>query len=161
MHRKTIVILLLLLACCLSIQNAHGAMVKLSLDELVTQADLIVMGCVESVKSEMVEGKIFSFATVSVTSKIKGEPEATQDQVVVRFPGGTLGDVAMKVEDSPDYKQGEEVLLFLKRIENQPGYSTAGSSQGKFLIKNHIVVKENIPLDQFLERIQSLISSAR
>ena len=155
------IILPLLFLCCLSVQNGHGAMVKLSLEQLVADADLIILGTVDSVQSEQAEGKIFSFATVSVNLKIKGEPEATQDKVVVRFPGGTVGDVGMKVEDSPDYEQGEEVLLFLQKIENQPGYRTAGSSQGKFLIKNHVVVKETISLDQFLEKIQSIIRSAR
>jgi hypothetical protein len=151
------VILLLLFFCCLSIQNGHGAMVKLSLEQLVTDADLMVLGTVDSVQSELVEGKIFSFATVSVNLKIKGEPEGTQDKIVVRFPGGTVGDVGMKVEDSPDYKQGEEVLLFLQKTKTQLEYVTVGSSQGKFLMKNNIVVRENIPLDQFIERIQRIM----
>jgi hypothetical protein len=161
MNRKTIVILLLLFACCLSIQNGHGAMVKLSLEELVADADLIIVGTVDSVQSELVEGRIVSFATVSVRLKAKGEMEPTQDEIIVRFPGGMVGDVGMKVEDSPDFKKGEEILLFLQKTKTPSVYMTVGSSQGKFMIRNHIVVRENIPLHQFVERIQRIMHPAK
>jgi hypothetical protein len=143
----------------LPIPNAQGAMVKLSLEQLVEDSDLVILGTVEWVESELIMGKIFSFATISVKSKIKGESEATQNKIVIKFPGGTVGDLAMKVEDSPDYKKGEKVLIFLKKIQNQPYYRTLGASQGRFLIKNHIVLKENTLLDQFLEKIQSIMRS--
>jgi hypothetical protein len=132
-------------------------MMKLSIEQLVADADLIILGTVDCVQSEMEEGKIFSLATVSVNLKIKGEPAPTQEKIIVRFPGGAVGDVGMKVEDSPDFKKGEEVLLFLQKTKTLSEYMTVGSSQGKFMIRNHIVVRENLPLDQFLERIQRIM----
>ena len=93
-------------------------------------------------------------------SKIKGESEATQNKIIIKFPGGTVGDLAMKVEDSPDYKKGEKVLIFLKKIQNQPYYRTVGASQGRFLIKDDIVLKQNTSLDQFLETIQKPTKSS-
>jgi hypothetical protein len=143
----------------LPLPHVQGAMVKLSLEQLTQDADLVILGTVEGVESELVTGKIFSFATISVKSKIKGESEATQNKIIIKFPGGTVGDLAMKVEDSPDYKKGEKVLIFLKKIQNQPYYRTLGASQGRFLIKDHIVLKENTSLDQFLEKIQSIMHS--
>lgn len=160
MNRKLILVCAVILFSLVPVQNAQGAMVKLSLEQLTQDADVIILGTVECVDSELVTGKIFSFATISVNSKIKGELEATQDRIVVRFLGGTVGDIAMKVEDSPDYKQGEKVLIFLKKIPNQPYCRTLGSSQGKFLIKNDIVVRESTSLEQFLESIQNIIRSA-
>jgi hypothetical protein len=143
----------------LPLPNVQGAMVRLSLEQLTQDADLIILGTVEGVESELVTGKIFSFATISVKSKIKGESEATQNKIIIKFPGGTVGDLAMKVEDSPGYEKGEKVLIFLRKIPNQPYYRTVGASQGKFLIKDHIVLKENTSLDQFLEKIQSIMRS--
>ena len=143
----------------LPLPSVQGAMVKLSLEQLTQDADLVILGTVEGVESELVTGKIFSFATISVKSKIKGELEATQNKIIIKFPGGTVGDRAMKVEDSPGYKKGEKVLIFLRKIQNQPYYRTVGASQGRFLIKNHIVLKENTSLDQFLEKIQSIMHS--
>jgi hypothetical protein len=151
------VILLLLFLCLLSVQNARGAMVKLSLEQLVAEADLIVLGVVDSVRSEPAEGRIVSFATVSVSSKIKGELQAADNKIIVRFLGGTVGEVGMKVEDSPEFREGEEALLFLLKTETRSVYMTVGSSQGKSLIKNGIVVIENIPLDQFIEKIQRIM----
>jgi hypothetical protein len=149
-----------LIVFLLTIANAYGAIVKLPLEKLVQDAELVILGTVECVVSEMMTGKIFSLATISVNSKIKGELEHIQDKIIVRFPGGTVGDLAMKVEGSPDYKKGEKVLIFLKKIPKQPYYRTLGASQGRFLIKDHIVLKENTSLDQFLERIQNIIHSA-
>jgi hypothetical protein len=138
----------------LPIPNARGAMVKLSLEQLVQDADLIILGTVESVESRWVAGKIFSFATVSVSSTIKGELESGQGKVTVKFPGGKIGEIDMKVEDSPDYKPGEYTLVFLQKIPNQLYYMTLGSSQGKYLIKDDIVVRENLPLNEFLEKFR-------
>jgi hypothetical protein len=160
LNRRTVLAFALLFFCFISIHNAHGAMVKLSLENLVAGADLIILGTVDCVQSERVEGKTVSFATVSVNLKIRGEPAGNQGKIVVRFPGGVVGDAGVKIEDSPDFKQGEAVLLFLQKIQNQPVYRTVGSSQGKFLMKDHMVVRENLPLDQFLERIQSIIRSS-
>ncbi|MFC1817342.1 hypothetical protein ACFL0M_15745, partial [Thermodesulfobacteriota bacterium] len=137
MNRKIVFAFAPIFFFLLSFPNVQGAMVRLSLEQLVEDADLVIIGIVEGVVSELIMGKIFSFATISINSKIKGESGHTPDEIIVRFPGGTVGDIAVKVEDSPDYKQGEKVLIFLKKIPKQPYYRTLGASQGRFLIKDH------------------------
>jgi hypothetical protein len=143
----------------LTIPRAEPAMVELSLEQLTRDADLIVVGKVESVASQMIIGKIWSSATISVESRIKGD-EPEQSEIVVSFPGGKVGDIGMQVEDSPNYKKDEEVVVFLKKMQGESHFSTAGSSQGKFIIEGGIVLRENIPLEEFLARIESIIKTA-
>ena len=134
-------------------------MVELSLEQLTRDADLIVVGKVESVTSQMINGKIFSFATIAVESRIKGELEPEQSEIVVSFPGGKVGDIGMQVEDSPNYKKDEEVVVFLKKMQGESHFLTAGSSQGKFIIDQGIVLRENIPLEQFRDRIETILET--
>ena len=133
-------------------------MVELSLEQLARDADLIVVGKVESVTSQMISGKIWSSATIAVESRIKGD-EAGQGKVVVSFPGGKVGDIGMQVEDSPNYKKDEEVVVFLKKMQGESHFLTAGSSQGKFIIDQGIVLRENIPLEQFRDRIETILET--
>jgi hypothetical protein len=136
-------------------------MVKVPLEHLVQDADLIIVGTVELVKSSKNHGKIFSLATVSVGTKVFGQLKPGEDKIVIRFPGGTVGDIGMKAENGPEYNRGEHVLLFLQKIPNHTYYRTLGSSQGKFLVQDNIVVSENLSLDHFLERIENIIGSGK
>lgn len=89
----------------LPILNPQASMVKLSLEQLVHDSDLILVRTEESVRSEM----------------IKGELEATQDKIIVKFPAGKDCDIAWKIEESSDLKQGENILIFfLKRSQINP-----------------------------------------
>ena len=143
----------------LTIPRAEPAMVEVSLEQLTRDADLIVVGKVESVTSQMINGKISSFATLSVELKIKGELEPEQSEIVVSFPGGKVGDIGMQVEDSPNYKKDEEVVAFLKNVPGESHFSTVGSSQGKFIVDQGIVLRENIPLEQFLAKIKTILET--
>jgi len=160
-NRKSIFLfpLAVVLIFLLPILNIRGAMVELSLEQLVHDADLVILGTVEYVRSELSDGKIISFATLSVNSVIKGDSVAPQDKIILRFTGGIVGSMGMKLANSPNYKQGEDILVFLKSVPNQTYYKTSGSSQGKFLIKDNIVVRENLSLDQLIKRIESIIHS--
>ena len=159
MNKKTAVAIVFgaALFFLLPLAKPQAAMVELSLDELVEKSDLIVVGTVESVRSELVQGKIFSFATILVRSNIKEEPGQGHDRIVVKFPGGTVGDVGMRVENSPDYKKGEEVVVFLKKVQDQSHFMTVGSSQGKFLVEDNVVVRENLPLEQFIGKVENIM----
>ena len=148
------------LLCLLSASITQAVIVELPLEELVKEADLIVVGTVENVESEFIQGKIFSFATISVKSRIKGELQAQQNRIVVKFPGGKIGDIGMKIEDSPDYKKDKEVIVFLKSVQGESHFTTVGACRGKFTIGEGIVLRENLPLGQFLARIEDIMKAA-
>ena len=143
----------------LSRPKSQAVMAEMSLEQLTEDADLIVVGKVGSVTSQIINEKIFSFATISVSSKIKGELKPEQSKVMVKFPGGKVGDIGMKVEDSPNYKKDEEVVVFLKSVPSESDYMTVGSSQGKLIVDEGIVLRENMPLELFISRVKSIIKS--
>ena len=161
MNKKIVVLLVFNLAFLflLPVAKSQAVMVELSLEQLVKEANLIVVGTVESVRSELVEGKISSFATILVSATIKGALGQGQDKIVVKFPGGTLGDVGMRVDNGPDYKVGENVVAFLKRAPGQSHYATVGSFQGKFLVKDNVIVRENLSLDEFIGKVKKIMES--
>jgi hypothetical protein len=161
LNKRIIFALTLAFLSLLTIRRAESAMVGMSLEELVKQADLIVIGTVVSAESEFAQGKIYSFANIAVSSTLKGELTGNQDKVIVKFPGGKVGDVGMKVENSPAFKADENIIVFLKQIQNQPYYATVGSFQGKFIVRDNMVVRGNISVDQFVARIESILGSAR
>jgi len=79
--------------------------------------------------------------------------------VFVAFPGGTVGDIVPNVENSPAYQENEHVIAFLKLVSNRPNFLTVGFSQGKFLVSDDMVIRENQTYEQFLERIQNAINN--
>ena len=159
LNKRTIFALTLAFLFLLTIPRAESAMVELTLEQLVKSADLIVVGTVKSVKSEMKKGKVFSYATIAVNSVVKGELEQEQDKIVVKFAGGRVGDIGMKVENSPNYQKNEKVIAFVEKIPNTSYYRTLGSFQGKFLIEGNFVLRESLELKQFLGRIENIMRS--
>ncbi len=107
-------------------------MLQMDHEDLTIQSDAIVLGKVLSVESKWDEEKntIFTFITIEVEKSVKGEVEET---VTIRQPGGSINNIALRVDGTPAFSSEEEVLLFLlKRAE---GFSVTGWSQGKFTVQ--------------------------
>jgi len=95
----------------------------MDLKEITTQADVIVLGTVESVESGWSDdGRIIvTRATVTVERSLKGGPRT---RVVVETPGGRVGDLAMVATGAPVFHAGERLVLFL-----EPAGATAGGGR--------------------------------
>jgi hypothetical protein len=73
---------------------------------------------------------IWTHYAVQVEDRIKGE---AADTTVISEPGGVLDGIGMKVEGVPEYRDGEEVVVFLHRTPI--GYwRSYGLMQGKFTV---------------------------
>jgi len=140
---------------------------KKSVEELTYEADSILIGKVTSMESRWNGSKtlIHTYVTVFVRGYIKrflemGEP----GEVTIKVPGGQVGDIALRVSDTPEFREGEEVFLFLK-IEELPIFRVAGLLQGKYTvwegrIRNRVLERE-IPLESFIDQIQKIIEEAK
>ena len=137
---------------------------KLSLDRLIGEADLIIKGRVEELKTRQVSDRrsMITIVTVSIERQFKG-PQVSS--VTIEQPGGSLGDIAQGVPGLPEFSSGEEVIVFLKR---QPGgaFNIVGGKQGKFTAKTQPGSREEVvedfahrteALDSFLNRLTSII----
>ena len=108
---------------------------NLTTDELVEESAVIATGrCIET-HSSWVGRNLFTFATISVTETLKGQPGQT---VTVAIPGGVDMNrqypVAMRFPGAPEFYPQEVVFLFLKPATTVPGFVVTGVSQGKFSI---------------------------
>jgi hypothetical protein len=106
---------------------AAAANRRQSIEELTDESEKVVLGAVVSQNSYWTQDSlIYTDVVISPDVTILGDDEGT---VVVQVPGGTVGDTQMTVSDAPEFKQGERVLLFLKR--NKDRYEVSGRDAGK------------------------------
>jgi hypothetical protein len=112
--------------------------VALSLEDMVSQSDVIAIGnCVET-KSVWVDGTLVTLATVAVGETLKGTGAET---LTIVLPGGADANrkipVAVSYPGAPRLTPGENAFLFLTSDPDfGGGYTVAGFAQGKFSIVN-------------------------
>lgn len=118
-------------ACCVNAIPAGASVLRgMSLAELVSEADQIVVAKVASVSSmwDPSHRRIFSTIAIDVQDRWKG---SGPDRLVIVLPGGTVGDMEMTVHGSPTFAAGERALLFLRGHER---LGVVGMSLGKRLV---------------------------
>ncbi len=110
-------------------------LVEVPLEDMVVDADAIVVATVERSGAQLVlgpEAEPHTVTTLRVERWLKGPGG---DRVVVRERGGIVQDRGMWIDGTPRYAPGERVLLFLERRPDRPDqYRTYGMVQGKFRI---------------------------
>lgn len=130
---------------------------RLSRQELVRQANLIVHAIVESravVPTRGEHGEIRTRSTLRVLRTLEGQSRRT---VVVQQLGGTLGDLTMHVEGNARLEPGDEVVVFLDH-DTATGLSyVIGMAQGLFLVNRadaqHPVVERDLTGIAFYEAV--------
>ena len=160
------VLIFLLLTGFLAPQ-ASALMVRKSIKELTSQADSILIGKVKEMESRWNEERtlIYTYVTISVsqyTKTLSGVGEV--QEIMVKVPGGEVGDIGLKVSDTPQFREGEEVFLFLK-MEKLPFFSVAGLFQGKYTIEENRVKNRilglDVLLDSFISQIEGILEKAK
>jgi hypothetical protein len=106
--------------------------VPIEFRELVAAAPVIVHGQVVDVRTGWVDGRraVETFVTVAVTEYLKGD---LGDTVTLKVPGGQLGRYRTVFVGAPEFKAGDEVVLFLKHAGRSYPY-IVGLSQGAFRV---------------------------
>ena len=154
-------------------------MVKLTLGELVSNAEWIIIGTVSGQKSEWNADRtnIQTVVSINVQEWVKGRPFSTgpdgkntsdplscssNKSVSLTVPGGTVGETWQWVEDTPVFRDGEKALVFID--SGAEGiYSVAGSVQGKYTIVNDRVSfsplsQADLPLADVISGIKAEIN---
>ena len=106
-------------------------LLKLDLAALERHSEQIVAGQIVRLEARQDQGRIFTQVTLRVERAYKGQAKPAAE-LTFRQLGGRLGDVATYVPGQPQFRVGEQVLLFLERP--QPGLAlvVTGMAQGKF-----------------------------
>ena len=109
---------------------------KMELPELVTTADSIVQGRVDSVESRWENKLAYTYVSISVDDPLKGERRRT---VLVRQLGGKIGALNVTVSGMPKFSTGDQVIVFLKSQQNGT-FEVVGLNQGKYEIVNDFAI---------------------
>lgn len=152
----------LLLAALVLIQNpaANAILAEVTVPELVQMADHIVEAEVLSTSSNWSDDRDQIITTVQLRNR-KSHAGSLSDSsfVTVILPGGTVGDIAMEVEHTPEFKVGESVIVFLTDIGGSR-FRVSGWEAGKFTVENTRVRENGLTSAQFLKQIESAVSKA-
>ena len=149
------------------VTQGSALVIKKSVEELTYEADSILIGEVKSIESRWNKERtlIYTYVTIFVRKYTKALPGMKEvREITIKVPGGEVGDIGLKVSDTPEFREGEEVFLFL-RIEKSPIFRVAGLFQGKYTIedgkaKNEVLERE-ISLDIFIGQIEEIMKKAK
>jgi len=136
-----------LIVSSLAIPAFATTVAKLSLEQLVQKADLIVQGQVESVYTQWDEDRrlVFTYVAIRVDEPLKGESPRS---VLIRQVGGIVGTIQMSVVGVPQFRSGEMTLVFLKRQDDST-FQVVGMNQGLYEIIEDFAVSNLIGVDLF------------
>lgn len=105
------------------------------------ELNIILAGTVLSLKpAQMTNGLVTTDAVFHVT-RIAWNPQKLSigSTILVRAPGGTIGNTRYELDDFPMYRVGEQEVLFL-HVDQRTGLSgTLGGPSGRLLVQNGIV----------------------
>lgn len=115
-----------------------------SLSKMSKEADVIFTGKVLTQKSSWNKNKsrIYTDVTLEVNDCIKGQN--SEKTIVVRHPGGEVGEVGELYSHMPKFYADEEVLLFVKKDTNSDEYRVSDGENGKIQIKENKATGEKI-----------------
>lgn len=140
---------------------------KTDLQGLTHASEAIVHGEVVKVESAWnAEGTIIlSEVTIRVADTVAGVAPST---VTVRVPGGSVGGFTVKMHDGPEFRQGQEVMVFLGRWDDG-AYKVTGYQMGLSRVqarpdKQPMLrggLADGLPLAVFQEQVQGWTSSSR
>jgi hypothetical protein len=108
---------------------AASLVLAMDLAQLTTNADRVVVGEILSVESKWDDAhkRIFTMVQVHVAETWKG-PAPADGRVVIVQPGGSVGDIEMRVHGMPQFTPGVRAVLFLRGLEQA---QVVGLGQGR------------------------------
>ena len=139
---------------------ASGLMVDVTLSDLTSGADAIVIGTIDTVESHWNADhtNIETSATVTVSEVLKGD--VPQGQIILKALGGTVDGIEQWVEDEPIFIPGLTAGMFLR--ESGSDYTVFGSYKGVYTLQSVAIVQGTGPVgnpaptaDQFAAWVQA------
>ncbi len=128
--------------------------------DLAIDADIILRGEVTSTWTEWgPENRyIYTYGTVSVDEVYKGYVDG--GEYIIKRPGGRIGDAAMVVHETAEFRVGNDLILFLL---DDPSYESnvLGWRQGMFTVSDGVVVENGKTVEKFIAEIHRYILNER
>jgi hypothetical protein len=83
-------------------------------------ADVVATGTIANSSATINDSKIWTYMKVQVEEYLKN-PQISRN-LTIKSMGGTVGNISSVVEDSPLFKEGDRVLLFLNKEPGEIAY---------------------------------------
>jgi len=96
-------------------------------ERLVQRANLIVHGVVAKKGPRWIGRVIYTQYEVTVQETLKG---AARQTVVVAVPGGSMGNVELKVPGAPSLQPGEQLIFFGEPLAGTASFAPVGTFEG-------------------------------
>jgi hypothetical protein len=96
-----------------------SVVISMSMEEMTTRSPLVIRGTVHRVDTQFAEGraKIWTYSEIVVHETLKG---ASLTTVLVKQPGGIIGNIGERVAGVATFTPGEDVVLFLEPCADEP-----------------------------------------
>jgi len=108
-----------------------GSLIKMEVEDLTEEADVILIGKVTEITTHGGERMIYRRVEVEVERYLKNPLDSPE--VFIRVLGGQIGETGVWVEDQPSFDVGERVLVFIYE-ESGGAYQVVGGPQGKYTL---------------------------
>ena len=128
-----LVLPLLTVLLCFTPSLSATVLLPAEFRDVVNGSQIIVYGRVSSVRSQWTEGRrrIESLVTLEAADFYRGTPSRT---VTFRVPGGEVGRYKSVTVGAPEFKPGDEAVLFLKS-QGPAVPQVFGLNQGVFRVR--------------------------
>ena len=113
---------------------SQATIIPSTLEYMTGFSGLIVTGTVMNKTSYWKEKNIYTDVTVQVDNLIKDDKGIKPETVTVSVIGGTVGDMTQRVDESPVFKVGERLMLFLVKKTRVDKYQPFALGYGVFRI---------------------------
>jgi hypothetical protein len=103
-----------------------------SIDEMVQKSQFVFEGRVIAAEARSTQARIHTYITFEIIDVLKGEYNG--NIIILRFLGGTVGDVTLAVSDMQLPQKGEHGIYFVESLERIQINPLFGWSQGHFIV---------------------------
>jgi|ERR1051325_412637 hypothetical protein len=133
MVRRSLVLSLLLLAA-IAMPMSASQFIELPFDQVAREATVVVRATIGPVTSAWDDAHevIFSTARVEVKHYLAGDGPSV---LMLREVGGTVDGYTMEAIGFPTLREGQEVVLFLSKWEDNNDWRIHAYNQGKYIVR--------------------------
>ena len=142
-HRTRFVFAVLVFTTALAAAARATTLIRMDLPALARSAQLIFRARCLGAETRWEDGSIWTFYDFRVLESLKGAPLRT---IRIRLPGGRVGHLETKVDGTPRFTTGEEVVLFAEKTSSGD-YGLTGWAQGTFRIHRNAAGEARLTQD--------------
>ena len=139
--------------------SVASTFLRVDVPTLKRMSESVVQATVLDVRSAWNDERtaIFTYVTLEVKGRLHGRAD---NQLVVRVPGGTVGDFTTEMEGAPQFRQGDEVVAFIARwydgVPMVAGYAQGLSKINRDRLGNKMLaggIADGLPVSELVKQL--------